>query len=59
MAVQAYKVQVWRAEGLFRCVQIGTPSRVPKEEKTTAQQSGKLITYPGLLRAPLSLTSQL
>lgn len=58
MAVQAYQVQLCRAEGPFRCIQRGTPTRVSKEEKTTAQQPGKLITYPWLLWAPLSLASQ-
>lgn len=58
MAAQAYEVQVCRAEELFRYIQEDTPTRVPKEEKMKAQQPGKLITYPGLLWALLSLTSQ-
>ena len=58
MAAQVYQVQICRAEGLLRCIQRGTPTRVSKEEKTTAQQPGKLITYPRILWALLSLTPQ-
>lgn len=58
MAVQGYQVQVGRVEGLFRCTQRGALTRVSKEEQMKGQQLGKLVTYPELLRALLTLTSQ-